>query len=559
MALKVNTAEGQANATVLTAGNSGGGSGDAFSAISGAPVFSTAQHMHGAQSYLMNEATALAYCSWTGYTATSGATRVWLYLVSTVSSTQDLVAIRNSVPANVCKLQITNLNKIRVTDSADATLTTFASTLSAATWYRLELRAVPGVDTTHGTIEAAYYLGDSGTPVDTAYSSTTVNAGITNITQFRIGKITSGVALNAHFDDLAVNDGATALMGTGIATVTGVAATVTTAAGVPAVNVGISLPAVAATVTTAAAAPTLATGVRIAAVAATVTAAAPAPVVTATSPNASITAVAATVSTAAGVPAVATGVSIPAVAATVTEAAVASAAPTTGAVATVPAATVTAAAQPPVPRGASTLTAPAATVTTAAQAPTTVRGAASVQAVAGSASAFSPPPNVTASAAGSQSRLTETSVMTTGGSQSRLTDVSVTSVSGSASRLTAASVRVGAPAEVDAGGIQILDPWQTAVLSPTVVTPDVVPTSAVWTLETTTVAGVEPAVTPLGLGASYDTPATLHGVTFLWKVAVQIAGSPDAVDYVQHIIRGHGGLWSIGPGGIYRPDQTFVY
>ncbi len=57
MAVLRNTAEGQANGTNLTTGNSGGGSGDAFDSVAPSgtitKVFSNAQSMRGAQSYLI--------------------------------------------------------------------------------------------------------------------------------------------------------------------------------------------------------------------------------------------------------------------------------------------------------------------------------------------------------------------------------------------------------------------------------------------------------------------------------------------------------------------------
>jgi hypothetical protein len=70
------------------------------------------------------------------------------------------------------------------------------------------------VSATAATIHAAYYLGTSTTPVDTAYSSTTGNTGTANITQVLMGSVATATWTGtSYFDDLAAQSGTTTFIG----------------------------------------------------------------------------------------------------------------------------------------------------------------------------------------------------------------------------------------------------------------------------------------------------------------------------------------------------------
>lgn len=212
-----NNAEGQPNTTVLSTGNSGGTSGDAFNTVdstgTGSITFSSVRAMHGRQSYLVvTNATATDFIVWTGANDTSAAARVYLMLNANPASTSDFVTIRNS-GGTAAKLQINGSGAIQVTNAAGTGLDTFTPALTANVFYRLEMQVIIGADTSTGTIRAQLYLGDSTTALD-SYSSSTVNAGTTNITEVRMGKITSATATaNWYMDDLALNSGTSTPIG----------------------------------------------------------------------------------------------------------------------------------------------------------------------------------------------------------------------------------------------------------------------------------------------------------------------------------------------------------
>ena len=108
------------------------------------------------------------------------------------------------------KLQIYNSSNTGVSGSAHAT-----KTLASGVTYRIEAAIKPGATgTADGTLEFAYYIGDS-TSAEHSFSSTTVTTGTANCEQIRFGiqSTGTGVPTNAWFDDLAVGDGAAGWLG----------------------------------------------------------------------------------------------------------------------------------------------------------------------------------------------------------------------------------------------------------------------------------------------------------------------------------------------------------
>lgn len=229
MTLKRNTAEGQTNGTTLTAGNSGGGSGDAFTSIGGsggAAIFSSAQAMHGTQSYDMSAASGSTIIPNFTYTATAqSAFQFYFRLPVLPSAAVTICQIRNS-GGNAAKVVVLANNKLNIQNAAGATLDVFATTLLANTWYRVEVEVIPGTTTTNGTINCGYYLGDTaeGSPVDTRYASgATVNAGTTNLTQYQPGIASTAAAGTFHvfYDDIGFDTSTSTPIGVGAATIPG--------------------------------------------------------------------------------------------------------------------------------------------------------------------------------------------------------------------------------------------------------------------------------------------------------------------------------------------------
>jgi RHS repeat-associated protein len=218
-AVVFNSAEGGTNGTTVTNANSGGNSGDAFNNVTRAAgaslTFATTAAKHGSLGYsLTGVSGASTSVGWTGYNATSVAVRFYYNPGSTLpSTTVRLLDVRNS-GATAARVSVSSSNQLIVQNTAGTTVTTFPTTLSTNTWYRIELAI--SISATAATINAAYYLGDGTTPVDPAYSTSTGNTGTANITKVAVGD-TSGAAWTGteYLDDIAVQPGTTSYLGAG--------------------------------------------------------------------------------------------------------------------------------------------------------------------------------------------------------------------------------------------------------------------------------------------------------------------------------------------------------
>jgi hypothetical protein len=212
-----NSAEGGTSGTAVTVANSGGASGNALTVVTkgtGATLnYSTAAAAHGSLGYALTGTSGTAtIMGWNGYSAPSMAIRFYYNPGTTLpNQVLRLADVRNST-ATAARIELSASNQIFIQNAAGTTVTTFPHALQANTWYRVELTI--SVSASTATIKAAYYLGTSTTPVDTAYSTTTGNTGTANITQVSIGSAASATwAGTSFFDDLAAESLSTAFIG----------------------------------------------------------------------------------------------------------------------------------------------------------------------------------------------------------------------------------------------------------------------------------------------------------------------------------------------------------
>lgn len=223
MVLRRNTAEGQSNATAVTALNSGGGSGNGFDQVaksSGAAtvVFSTDQAMHGTKSYKIgamngNSLTLL----YGGVGHASGALQVYIYM--TALPTGPAAVAQVYVGGNYASgLTIATDGRLNV-NGASGFLVASTSPVATNTWIRLDLLVTPGATTTNGQIQAAYYAGDSPTATWSYDSGTAVNARVGLVDSYRAGKLDStGDFATFYIDDMAVDTGRASFIPVGAAT-----------------------------------------------------------------------------------------------------------------------------------------------------------------------------------------------------------------------------------------------------------------------------------------------------------------------------------------------------
>lgn len=216
MTLVLNSAEGGVSGTNITTSNTGGTSGTAFSNIgpgTGSITFSNAQAAHGSLSYAVTGAASSGeFFGWNTYNDTSVAVRFYFNTGPSLPNSQlRILDVRNS-SASALRVFIDTTNKLFIQNSTGTTIKTFANALSANTWYRIEVAL--SVSATAAVINTDYYAGDSTTPAETGYSTTTGNTGSTNITDIRFGSVaTASWTGTMYFDDLATNNGTTSYIG----------------------------------------------------------------------------------------------------------------------------------------------------------------------------------------------------------------------------------------------------------------------------------------------------------------------------------------------------------
>ena len=231
MAIVRNTAEGGTNGTAVTTGNSGGGSGSAFTFIGGAGasrsiIFSTAQFMHGSLSYDMSVVAGDTILPEMSFTSSPQCANQFYFRLPVLPSATVTIAQLRNASGNAAKIAILATNKLNIQDATGTTLHTFPTVLLANTWYRVELEAIPGTTTANGTINGGYYLGDTteGSPVDARYASgAAVNAGTVNLTKFQpgIAQCSATGTFHVFYDDVAYDSTTSAPWGAGAATVPG--------------------------------------------------------------------------------------------------------------------------------------------------------------------------------------------------------------------------------------------------------------------------------------------------------------------------------------------------
>jgi hypothetical protein len=222
MTLLQNTLEGGTNATTITTGNSGGASGNAFHAIVGACTYDTTRAAHGTMSAKLTPTSGAAcnikYGAQSGgsmLASTSPAARVYAYFTANPSSEYTFLRADDASNAIRFRINISAAGKLIVsTNDGTSTTTRWTSTQSVPLnqWVRIEIRAVIAAGT-GGSIECAFYVGDSTSPVD-SFTVSGINTGANAVQSIQFGKYGSDTTATAFWlDEIAVNTSTSSFIG----------------------------------------------------------------------------------------------------------------------------------------------------------------------------------------------------------------------------------------------------------------------------------------------------------------------------------------------------------
>lgn len=211
-----NTLEGGSDTTTISAANSGGGSGNAFSTVvvgSGVTLtYSVTQsHKSVLGMKLVQPATpALTYVDWTGLGSLTGNfyTRFYLYLAALPSATTYINTVRTSADVGCAFLRINvTTGFIEAANAAQSGIAASTGSVAVATnqWIRIESRIV--ASTTVGQFEwRLFNNADSTVASDTVSVSSQVLGA--NIDKTRLGQPVAATFVTSQtliFDDWEVS------------------------------------------------------------------------------------------------------------------------------------------------------------------------------------------------------------------------------------------------------------------------------------------------------------------------------------------------------------------
>lgn len=215
MVTKTNNAEGGTSGTTVTTLNSGGASGTAWDLLSfpsGNIQFNSSAALHGSLGYRFAPASGQQCLTrWTGFSSTTGVTRVYHTLPNTPATTESFCSIYTSTGTAVISWQVNTSGKYILNDAAGGGQ--FISTNSWAATDRVEMSWTVGTTTSNGAFNWALFRADAATATET-HSSTTANLGTTNWDRVQFGKVSSTTYADVFSqDDLAAASGTTTFFG----------------------------------------------------------------------------------------------------------------------------------------------------------------------------------------------------------------------------------------------------------------------------------------------------------------------------------------------------------
>jgi hypothetical protein len=204
-----NTFSGGSHATTITAGNSGGASGNAFNSVLGTPTY-TSLNATGLRAPMAATLTKSSsdHLIWTG-AALSGRdayVRIYVFLSGTPTTGDYLLAVRDASAANVAILYLNTGGFFSVRKTGSTTdLALLGTSIPTGQWARVEAKFGVGTTSGNGSAEIRLYSSADSLTASATQTATSVDLGTTLI---------DGVDLSYHngltafdIDDVALGDG----------------------------------------------------------------------------------------------------------------------------------------------------------------------------------------------------------------------------------------------------------------------------------------------------------------------------------------------------------------
>jgi hypothetical protein len=201
-----NSAEGQVSGTVATTANTGGTSGDAFSAgaLAGSPTFTNAFAQSGSNAYeVAGTHGAQTTVGWTHTGATTVEASFWVRFAGLPTVNNAIFAqVRNS-SSSAFALVLNMAGTVAVQQASFSVVNTSTPTITTGAWYRVDLTVTRGTTTSNGAITVAMYAASNLATPFYSYTSATANTGTTALTQMKFGKAHNDGTVTMHLDNLS--------------------------------------------------------------------------------------------------------------------------------------------------------------------------------------------------------------------------------------------------------------------------------------------------------------------------------------------------------------------
>lgn len=176
MTVLVNSFEGGTNTTVITTGNGGGASGNAFDSIGGSPTFSSTQAAHGSLSCEVSVSSSTAYVAWTTSLGSQATVyfRQYFYIPSNPSGTIYLTKFTQPGIVTCASVMLEASGQLAFWDTNGTARITSTESVPLNAWFRIE-GFVTGNASTGQLALNIYNSMDSRVVTETHTSAATLN------------------------------------------------------------------------------------------------------------------------------------------------------------------------------------------------------------------------------------------------------------------------------------------------------------------------------------------------------------------------------------------------
>lgn len=218
----LNTSEGGVVGAAVTTANSGGGSGTAFdyldvpSGSTSTLVYTQEFAAHGTKAMYNWGNGGRAAFGWAAGSLVPGklqAFRAYIKAGSIRPTAESQIITAWNSSSYIVGVNYATDGRLKVTNRIGTVLYTTTTVIPTTGFTRVEISVEVGVGTADGVIRFAIYNGDSSTPLETMFTTTTADLGTTNVVSWRAGKQGITGTFELWWDDLEVNPLSSTLIG----------------------------------------------------------------------------------------------------------------------------------------------------------------------------------------------------------------------------------------------------------------------------------------------------------------------------------------------------------